>query len=164
MRALKGAIPRGLQDHRTAEGRAFTEYTRAMQARLNLGKEARPSLRECGLLTIELARLSLEIEAVRLKPNGKKDCRRLKREQRVARGQGLASRRIGQARQLLRKLLVGMIRFDPKLVDGQRVYEFSGMATLEKILAGTVLINSVGVPNGIRTRVAGLKGRRPRPG
>ena len=66
-----------MPSHRSAEGVAYREYCLAMQARLRLGREARPTLREAGLVTLELARLSLEIERHRLKPNAQKLVMRL---------------------------------------------------------------------------------------
>lgn len=66
MRALAGRIPRALRNHRSAEGAAYGAYLRAMVARLgSLSPEARPWLREAGLLVLALARLHEEGEVVR---------------------------------------------------------------------------------------------------
>ena len=67
-------------------------------------------------------------------------------------------------RQILRKLLQEKHR-DPasgtKAVDA---IASRGRPLLGCLFEGVVLGKYPGVPNGIRTRVAGLKGRRPRPG
>lgn len=66
MRALRGAIPRALRNHRGAEGAAYGAYLRAMVGRLGpLGPEARPWLKQAGLLVLALDRLSVEAEATR---------------------------------------------------------------------------------------------------
>lgn len=66
MRALKGAIPRGLKDHRTRDGVTYRRYVGAKLARLgDLPADARPWLREAGLLVLSLGRLHEEGEAAR---------------------------------------------------------------------------------------------------
>lgn len=58
MKALAGRIPRCLKSHRTPEGAAYGDYLRAKQERLGpLPSDARPLLREAGLLTLDLMRL-----------------------------------------------------------------------------------------------------------
>ena len=76
---------------------------------------------------------------------------------------GLAQRHPAQTRQILRKLLPEKQRIRVRH-DGDGQYRFTGEAALGRLFRGVVLDKYLGVPNGIRTRVAGLKGRRPRPG
>jgi hypothetical protein len=64
--ALRGQIPRALQSHRTPKGYAYGEYLRAKVRRLGpLPADARPWLREAGLLTLALTELHREEEAAR---------------------------------------------------------------------------------------------------
>jgi len=67
MRALRGAVPRGLRDHRTVEGVQYRRYVSAKVARLGgaLPADARPWLRAAGLLVLDLDRLGAEAEALR---------------------------------------------------------------------------------------------------
>ena len=66
MRALAGRIPRALKNHRSAEGAAYGRYCRAKLARLGpLSADARPWLKEAGLLVLALARLHQDAEATR---------------------------------------------------------------------------------------------------
>lgn len=66
MRALAGRIPRAFRSHRTAAGAAYGRYCRAKVARLgSLPADARPWLREAGLLVLALARLHEEGEVTR---------------------------------------------------------------------------------------------------
>lgn len=77
---------------------------------------------------------------------------------------GLAQRHPVQTRQILRKLLPEKQRIRLRH-DGHGRYRFTGEAAVGRLLLGGVALGTYpGVPNGIRTRVAGLKGRRPRPG
>ena len=76
----------------------------------------------------------------------------------------LAQAHPAQRRQILRKLLPSRIRVWRVLRGSQKSYHFEGEAALGKLFNGLINIERSGVPNGIRTRVAGLKGRRPRPG
>jgi len=76
--------------------------------------------------------------------------RRLEEElrDRLTEWQGILSRHVTQARQILKKLLAGRIRFDPKQDREQRIYEFSGKATIVKVLAGKVCSNALASPTG----------------
>ena len=70
--------------------------------------------------------------------------------------QGLLTRRTPQAREILRNVLEGRLIFAPEPKD--RIYRFSGQASLGRLLAGVVpaysgMFNGDGGPNGIRTRV-----------
>ncbi len=49
---------------------------------------------------------------------------------------GLLCRQVAQARQILRKLLVGKLVFTPKEDASGRYYEFVGQGTLRQVLAG----------------------------
>jgi hypothetical protein len=63
MSALKGQIPRGIADHRTKDGRAYTRHVRALLSRLgSLPADARPTLREAGRCALELERLGLSLD------------------------------------------------------------------------------------------------------
>jgi site-specific DNA recombinase len=94
------------------------------------------------------------------------DSARLKRNlmARVADLQSLLTRHTPQARQMLRKLLMGRLTLTPYEEAGSSWYRFEGQGTYGWLLAGESLTTSNGVPSGIRTRVIGLKGRCPRPG
>jgi hypothetical protein len=63
-RALVGAIPRGMADHRSKAGRVYSAYLRDKLARLGpLPADARPLLREAGRLVLDLERLRAEQDA-----------------------------------------------------------------------------------------------------
>ena len=49
---------------------------------------------------------------------------------------GLLTRRTQQARQMLRRLLVGPIRFEPIVASGRRGYRFTGVLTIAHLIAG----------------------------
>jgi hypothetical protein len=93
MSTLKGRIPRGMADHRTKAGRMYAEAVRAIVERYPLHRAARPLLKQYGLIVWELEVLSGQIEVARGKTNRPLDLRRLKREQRVLRGQLLGLER-----------------------------------------------------------------------
>ncbi len=68
--------------------------------------------------------------------------------------QGLLSRHTPQAREILRHVLEGRLIFTPG--PQERVYTFSGQASLGRLLAGTIpayrgVFNSDGGPKGTRT-------------
>ena len=66
MRALAGRIPRALRDHRSASGITYGAYLRAMVARLGpLPSDARPWLKQAGLLVLALDALAADVEAAR---------------------------------------------------------------------------------------------------
>jgi hypothetical protein len=80
---------------------------------------------------------------------------------RVADVRGLLGRRIPQTRQLVRKILTGRLACEAFAEpDGSKGYRFSGEATYGRLLAGEARrdgsATSVGVPDGIRTRVSVL--------
>lgn len=67
MRALRGGIPRAFRSHRTPHGAAYGAYCRAKLARLGeLPADALPTLREAGVVTVELIRLHRDGENPRL--------------------------------------------------------------------------------------------------
>jgi hypothetical protein len=68
-----------------------------------------------------------------------------------------------KTRQILRKLLPEKQRIRV-WHEGRGRYRFAGEAAMGLVFRGLIEGKYFGVPNGIRTRVAGLKGRRPRPG
>jgi len=109
-------------------------------------------------LTAELASLADMARVVSL------DVKRVQAslKARVADVRGLLGRRIPQTRQLVRKMLVGRLACEAFTEpDGAKGYRFSGEATYGRLLAGSA--TSVGVPDGIRTRVSRLKIWGPRP-
>ena len=62
--------------------------------------------------------------------------------------QGVLHRQPVQARQILRKLVVGRLVFTP-LADAEgRYYEFAGQGALDKLLAGIIRPSSVVTPGG----------------
>ena len=69
---------------------------------------------------------------------------------------GLLERQKPQARRILKTLLVDRLEFAPI----QGAYRFSGKWKLGGLLETATII---GGPNGNRTRVSALRGRRPRP-
>lgn len=48
-----------------------------------------------------------------------------------------------QGRQILRKLLVGRLTLTPGEVDGRRVYEYQGEATLGRLLTGAFMTSAL---------------------
>jgi hypothetical protein len=102
------------------------------------------------LLIVELATLA-ELEKV-----ASLDAERIKRElrARAADVRALLGRRVPQARQILRKLVVGRVECEPFEDGDRRGYRVSGQSTYARLLGGS---------NGIRTRVSALRGPRPRP-
>lgn len=83
MRRLKsavGAIPRAFANHRTPEGHAYRVYLTGILVRLGpLPKDAAPTLREVGRLTIELDAMGRELEAARGRSR-RRDVARLRRQ------------------------------------------------------------------------------------
>ena len=69
---------------------------------------------------------------------------------------------VPRARQALKKLLADRVEFAPAVLEnGDRTYAFKGELSYGAVLREAIYLR--GVPSGIRTRVLGLKGRRPRP-
>jgi|KBSMisStaDraftv2_1062788.scaffolds.fasta_scaffold3424262_1 hypothetical protein len=93
MGRLKGKIPRSMKDHRTRAGRTYGEAVRGILERYPQAKTARVLVKQYGLIACELEALSMQIEVAREKLNRPLDLRRLKREQRVLRGQLLGLER-----------------------------------------------------------------------
>lgn len=80
MRGLTGRIPRALRNDKTPEGYAYGKYLRGILARLGpLPPDARPLLREVGLVVVDLMRTRQELETARAR-NRRKDIRRYNRE------------------------------------------------------------------------------------
>jgi hypothetical protein len=66
VRALRGAIPRALRDHRSAAGVQYGAYARAVVARLGpLPADSRPWLKAAGRLVLDLDALAAEQDAAR---------------------------------------------------------------------------------------------------
>ena len=63
-------------------------------------------------------------------------------------------RQVPQARQILRRVLCGSLRFTPREEAGERFYEFAGEGTVEKALA-----LRVARPAGLEPATPGLEGR-----
>jgi len=62
---------------------------------------------------------------------------------------GVLRRQVPQARQILRKLIDGRLRFTPKLLDDSGIYEFEGTAVLGNLLAGIAFPQGLVSPAGI---------------
>ena len=62
--------------------------------------------------------------------------------------QGLLRSAPIQGRQIIRKLLVGRLTVTPQTHEGGRYYEFSGEATLGRLLAGVFGVSGVVAPTG----------------
>ena len=60
--------------------------------------------------------------------------------ERLAAWQGLLARHPGQARPLLRELLVGPMQFTPFVDGGTRGYRFVGEAVIDSLLSGAVSV------------------------
>ncbi len=89
MRALSGGIPRAWRNHKTPEGAAYREYCRAKlegyrRRGLSLPKDGLPTLREAGVVVIELERLHRDAQSPR---RTRLDRRRLRRETGILRSQ-----------------------------------------------------------------------------
>ena len=84
------------------------------------------------------------------------DAHRIKKDviARAADVRGLLGRRGPQARQLLRKLVVDRLDCQPYEEGDRRGYRVSGKGTYARLLPGGECATSVGVPDGIRTRVS----------
>lgn len=85
----------------------------------------------------------------------------------------LMGRHIAGSRRLLRTLLEEPLQCEAVKDGDRKEYRITGTGSYLPLLPETLTpLKSQeegcsvvhGVPNGIRTRVAGLKGRRPRPG
>lgn len=73
------AIPRGLPDHRTREGRTYRGYVRAKRERLDLPADAMPTLKAAGLIVVELDRLAADLEDARTR-HRRRDQNRIRRQ------------------------------------------------------------------------------------
>ena len=73
-------FPRAFDDHRTAEGRHYGDYCRALLARLGpLPAAASATLREAGKLVVDLDAIGRELDRAR-KRRQRKDMARLRRQ------------------------------------------------------------------------------------
>ncbi len=80
MRGLAGRIPRAIANHKTPEGWAYGSYCRSQIARLGpIPHDAKPTLREAGLVVVDLIRARENLERVQ-KPRFYEAKRRYARE------------------------------------------------------------------------------------
>jgi len=80
MRVGSAGIPRAFANHRSRVGHAYRTYLEGILARLGpLPADARPTLRECGRLSVELEAMGLELEAAR-ELHRRRDVARLRRQ------------------------------------------------------------------------------------
>jgi hypothetical protein len=95
VRRLRRGIPRALRSHRGTDGVAYRAYTEALLVRLGgkLDRAAMATLREAGLVDLELIRTAGELEKVRAKTNRRREERRLRRVAASLRGQLMALER-----------------------------------------------------------------------
>jgi site-specific DNA recombinase len=112
------------------------------------GGELKPLLD--GIQAREQRRRTLQTEVAGLeglRPVSARDLQDIQRDvkERLADWRGLLRRQVVQSRQILRKLLVGRIVFRPR-EDG--IYEFSGQASLGRVLAGIVCTKAGVAPTG----------------
>ncbi len=94
MKPLKGGIPRVFLTHRSAIARRYRAYCEAWirRAGRTLPADVLPTIRDAGWATVELERLTHDLEKARTRRR-LKDARRLRREMAVLRGQRLALER-----------------------------------------------------------------------
>jgi site-specific DNA recombinase len=109
-------------------------------------REQRLAMIESRLATIRTAPAVLDLEVRRMEQEAGR------RIQEIGR---LFEQNAEQARKGLAQLLAGPLTFMPVEVDGLPRYEISGRFSFD------ALFPNVRVPNGIRTRATGLKGRSP---
>ena len=62
--------------------------------------------------------------------------------------QGLLQRHVPQARQIMKKFLVGRLVFTPKTDEMGRAYEFTGQGSMGRLLAGLVGAKALVSPTG----------------
>lgn len=93
MRRLKGGLPRALKSHGGREGALYGSYLRALLDRVGeLPASALPTLKQCGLVQVELDRHERELETA-LSRRRMRDARRLRRHMVVLRTQALTLER-----------------------------------------------------------------------
>jgi site-specific DNA recombinase len=78
--------------------------------------------------------------------------------------QGLLRQEAPEARSALRALLAGRLVFTPRGDGDARYYEFEGLGTVSKVIAGLALPKTVVTPAGFEPAISTLKGSRPGPG
>ena len=92
------------------------------------------------------------------------DALRHRLEERLAGWRGLLGRQVGEARQILRHLMVGRLTFTPREDGGGRFYAFEGRGSVSALLSGIVSAEGVVTPAGFEPAISTLKGSRPWPG
>jgi Recombinase zinc beta ribbon domain len=136
-------VPRrtGLQAELTVLEQELARLTAAVAQ----GGDLKPLLD--GIQAREQRRRRLRAGLEGLRPVGARDLQEIQREVevRLTDWQGLLHRQVAQSRQILKKLLVGRIVFRLR-EDG--IYEFSGQASLGRILAGVICTKAGVVPTG----------------
>jgi hypothetical protein len=75
-------------------------------------------------------------------------CLRAELLDRLSDWKGLLRRQTSEARQILRRLLVGRLTFRPRTGEGVRYYEFRGEGSLSGILTGIVRTEELVAPTG----------------
>jgi len=95
MRRLPSGVPRAWRNHKTPEGATYREYCQAIvqgfkRRGLSLPKEGMPTLKEAGMVVIELGRLHRDAQSPR---RTQLERRRLRREVRGLRVQLVALER-----------------------------------------------------------------------
>jgi hypothetical protein len=137
--------------HRTAVRAELTVLEQELSrltAAVAQGGDLKPLLG--GIQAREQRRLALQTELAGLeglRPVDARDLQELQRqvEVRLTDWQGLLRRQVTVSRQILKKLLVGRIVFRQR-EDG--VYEFSGQASLGRVVAGIVCTKAGVAPTG----------------
>jgi hypothetical protein len=112
------------------------------------GGDLKPLLE--GIQARERRRRALETELAGLaglQPVTTRDLQQIQQdvEARLADWRGLLRRHVAQSRQILKKLLVGRIVFRQR---DDEVYEFSGQASLGRVIAGLACTKAVVAPTG----------------
>jgi hypothetical protein len=93
MRALRDGIPRALKLHDTAEGALYGRYCRALVRRFGkLPADALVTLRDAGLIVVELERLAQDLEVARARKR-RRDQVRIRRQMVILRTQRLTLER-----------------------------------------------------------------------
>lgn len=109
-------------------------------------REKRVTALQARLAAIRTAPSVIDLEARRLEQEARR---------RLVEFRAVFGRRPSEARTALEALLDGPLRLTPVDVDGEKRYQVDGLVAVGG------LITTVCVPNGIRTRATGLKGRSP---
>ena len=113
----------------------------------------------------QLKRLEARVEAMRATPavlDMEVSCLEKEARRRLEELQELLDRNPQQARKAMETILAGPLAFRPVQTHEGPRYEIRGPIALGNLMV-TEGFTTDGVPSGIRTRVTGVKGRRPGP-